>query len=408
MYSCHQFYSRFSKLSLADCLWPFLFHFHIAGFLWSYSNFNLPSPPYLLMLAMVPYERESKLVSSPSPQPSPFWEVESTEERPRKKKKPTKQRQRSPRHSSQGTAADQSNTICRGSWEKHLKRPKYVSVREGKHKQRKGENTVLSNQSQAGRCGAQLQKGGCWPGEAEVGIADPWCSAQRMNVACWSSSALPPYSQLIVLVRIDREFRMLWLFSPAMVERMVYHPWCLSRGVCWLSLLLLFAWQHARIEQKTLSFSSQELEAILISQPEATHVAPREQLCLVYLGEKIDDGEAVWETFESRNQRMSKIRSDLKVHLVPTPFHGQRHLLLDQASESPNQPSPEHFQGRGIHSFYGQPIPDPASLVWFKGGSLLPLLVTGITLLTYNSASTWPDMFSAQWLTVLDRNAYAV
>lgn len=38
------------------------------------------------MLAMVPYERESKLVSSPSPQPSPFWEVESTEERPRKKK----------------------------------------------------------------------------------------------------------------------------------------------------------------------------------------------------------------------------------------------------------------------------------------------------------------------------------
>lgn len=86
MYSCHQFYSRFSKLSLADCLSPFLFHFHIAGFLWSYSNFNLPSPPYLLMLAMVPYERESKLVSSPSPQPSPFWEVESTEERPRKKK----------------------------------------------------------------------------------------------------------------------------------------------------------------------------------------------------------------------------------------------------------------------------------------------------------------------------------
>lgn len=53
------------------------------------------------------------------------------------------------------------------------------------------------------------------------------------------------------------------------------------------------------------------------------HVAPQEQLCLVYLGEKFDDSEAIQEIFESWNQRMSKIRRDLKVHLVLTPFHGQ-------------------------------------------------------------------------------------
>lgn len=90
MHSCDQLYSRSSKLSVADCLSPFLFHFHIAGFLWSYTDFNLPSPLYLFMLAMAPCERQTKLASSSSPQPSSFWEVESTKDRPRREERQSK------------------------------------------------------------------------------------------------------------------------------------------------------------------------------------------------------------------------------------------------------------------------------------------------------------------------------
>jgi len=53
------------------------------------------------------------------------------------------------------------------------------------------------------------------------------------------------------------------------------------------------------------------------------------------------------------------IGTDLKDYLVPTPCHGQGHLPLDQVSQSPMQPGLEHFQGGGIHSFSGQPVPVP-------------------------------------------------
>jgi len=41
------------------------------------------------------------------------------------------------------------------------------------------------------------------------------------------------------------------------------------------------------------------------------------------------------------------VGKDLKGHLIPTPLHGQGHLLLDQVAQSPIQPGLEHFQGGG-------------------------------------------------------------
>lgn len=91
-------------------------------------------------------------------------------------------------------------------------------MKEGKHKQREGENTVLFSESQAGRWGqrrllAQRDK-------SRACRSLVLCSE---GAACWRSSALPAYTQLIILLRIDTEFRMLWLLSSAVVERMVYH-----------------------------------------------------------------------------------------------------------------------------------------------------------------------------------------
>lgn len=39
----------------------------------------------------------------------------------------------------------------------------------------------------------------------------------------------------------------------------------------------------------------------------------------------------------------------------PIPGHGQGHLSLPQAAQSPSQPSAEQFQWCGIHDFSGQP-----------------------------------------------------
>jgi len=50
---------------------------------------------------------------------------------------------------------------------------------------------------------------------------------------------------------------------------------------------------------------------------------------------------------------------DLKDHLVPPPRHGQGHLPLEQAAQSPIQPGLEHCQEGGSHSFSGQPMPVP-------------------------------------------------
>ena len=53
------------------------------------------------------------------------------------------------------------------------------------------------------------------------------------------------------------------------------------------------------------------------------------------------------------------VGKDLKGHLIPTPLHGQGHLLLDQVAQSPIQPGLEHFQGGGTHNFSRQPVPVP-------------------------------------------------
>ncbi|KAK4812888.1 LOW QUALITY PROTEIN: hypothetical protein QYF61_024244 [Mycteria americana] len=43
--------------------------------------------------------------------------------------------------------------------------------------------------------------------------------------------------------------------------------------------------------------------------------------------------------------------------------HRSGHLQLDQVAQSPTQPGLEHFQGWGIHSFSGQPVPVPHHLI---------------------------------------------
>ena len=54
---------------------------------------------------------------------------------------------------------------------------------------------------------------------------------------------------------------------------------------------------------------------------------------------------------------------DVTDHLVQPPCHGQRHLSLDQGAQSPVQADLEHCQGGGSHSFFGQPVPVPHTLI---------------------------------------------
>jgi len=48
-----------------------------------------------------------------------------------------------------------------------------------------------------------------------------------------------------------------------------------------------------------------------------------------------------------------------KIIWFQPPCHGQGHLPLAQAIQSPIQPGLEHCQGGGSHSFSGQPVPVP-------------------------------------------------
>ena len=52
-------------------------------------------------------------------------------------------------------------------------------------------------------------------------------------------------------------------------------------------------------------------------------------------------------------------KGHLKIISFQLPCHGQGHLPLDQVAQSPIQPDFDHFQGWGIHSFSGQPVPVP-------------------------------------------------
>jgi len=53
------------------------------------------------------------------------------------------------------------------------------------------------------------------------------------------------------------------------------------------------------------------------------------------------------------------LEGTLKIISFQSPCHGQRHLPPDQVAQSPVQPGLECFQGRGIHSSSGQPVPVP-------------------------------------------------
>uniref|UniRef100_A0A8C3TPT0 Inositol 1,4,5-triphosphate receptor associated 2 n=1 Tax=Catharus ustulatus TaxID=91951 RepID=A0A8C3TPT0_CATUS len=58
------------------------------------------------------------------------------------------------------------------------------------------------------------------------------------------------------------------------------------------------------------------------------------------------------------DHKKNSLGRDFKEKLIPSPCHGQGHLLLSQVAQSPIQPGLEHCQGsRGRHSLSGHPVP---------------------------------------------------
>jgi len=60
-----------------------------------------------------------------------------------------------------------------------------------------------------------------------------------------------------------------------------------------------------------------------------------------------------------QNPRMVWVGRDLKDHPVPAPCHEQGCHSPALAAEGSIQPGLEYFQGWGVHSFSGQPVPVP-------------------------------------------------
>jgi len=60
---------------------------------------------------------------------------------------------------------------------------------------------------------------------------------------------------------------------------------------------------------------------------------------------------------EYRTTEWFGLEGTFEDHLVQPPCHGLGHLPLDQAAQSPIHPGLEHFQGGGIHNFFGQLVP---------------------------------------------------
>jgi len=59
----------------------------------------------------------------------------------------------------------------------------------------------------------------------------------------------------------------------------------------------------------------------------------------------------------SQNHRMIWIGRHLIDDLIPTLCHGQGHLPLEQAAQSPIRPGLEHCRGGGIHIISGKSVP---------------------------------------------------
>lgn len=59
---------------------------------------------------------------------------------------------------------------------------------------------------------------------------------------------------------------------------------------------------------------------------------------------------------ESYKPVVACVGRELEFHLIPAPCHGQRHLSLDQVAPSPPA-CLERFQGWGIQSCSGEPVP---------------------------------------------------
>ncbi|KAK4807117.1 hypothetical protein QYF61_018458 [Mycteria americana] len=69
------------------------------------------------------------------------------------------------------------------------------------------------------------------------------------------------------------------------------------------------------------------------------------------------------------------------------PIPGSGYLPLDQVAQSPVQPGLEHFQGGGIHSFCGQPVPVPHHP---HGKKFLPNIQSKCTLFQFKTVAPCP------------------
>lgn len=54
--------------------------------------------------------------------------------------------------------------------------------------------------------------------------------------------------------------------------------------------------------------------------------------------------------------------------------HGQGHLPLEQTVQTPVQPGFEHFQGRSINNFSGQPLPLPQHSQYWSNAEIYSML----------------------------------
>ena len=67
--------------------------------------------------------------------------------------------------------------------------------------------------------------------------------------------------------------------------------------------------------------------------------------------------------------------------------HGQGHLPLDQVAQSPIQPGVEQFNGWGIHSLSGQPVPVPHHP---QSEEFLPYISSKSTLFRFKAITPCP------------------
>lgn len=71
--------------------------------------------------------------------------------------------------------------------------------------------------------------------------------------------------------------------------------------------------------------------------------------------------------------------------------HGQGHLPLEQTVQTPVQPGFEHFQGRSINNFSGQPLPLPQHSQYWSNAEIYSMLRCETTSLSCEKDSAIQD-----------------